>query len=46
MGRRGKPRELHWIELADQALAEPPRKPKPKPKDFKDYMPEEHRKAA
>ncbi len=22
MGRRGKPRELRWIELADQALAE------------------------
>lgn len=40
MGRQGKPRELRWIELADQALAEPERKtPKPKERD-------ERRKAA
>ena len=23
MGRQGKPRELRWIELADQALSKP-----------------------
>lgn len=31
MGRQGKPRELRWIELADQALSEPAREsPQPK----------------
>jgi hypothetical protein len=44
MGRRGKPRELHWIELADRALAGPA--PKPQPKSTKRYVGEERRKAA
>jgi len=26
MGRKGKPKELRWIELADEALSESPRK--------------------
>ena len=36
MGRKGKPKELRWIELADEALSEPPRKSiESKPHDFR-----------
>jgi hypothetical protein len=34
MGRKGKPKELRWIELADKALSESPRNPaQSKPRD-------------
>jgi hypothetical protein len=40
MGRKGKPKELRWIELADKALSEP------SPRATPSHAGDTHKKAA